>query len=1047
MSLPIKIMNPVVYALERVAGFLRQVGINSGHGCLPVHSRIIAGLFLCVCLSSAVKVSAADASLEPAFSHIFSKHSSVMLLIDPSSGNIVDANPSAARFYGFSQRELTQMSIQQINTLTAEQVKQERQLADSEGRNYFIFRHRLATDEVRTVTVNSHPFEFSNRKLLLSVIHDITPGRHDAQAMWHYQARLEEMVEQQVDEIEKVRQQKLMLMWGGIVVQAIVIAWLVISIQRGRRLQRAVSSQRQGLANIIWGTDAGTWEWNIETGEAKLNARWAETLGYSLDELQPISIDTWWKFAHPDDIERSRRALQYHFMRQTDAYQCQVRMKHKLGHWVWVQDRGKVVEWSEDGKPIWITGTQQEITEQKQAEESLLQAASVFEHANEGIMITDPEGTIQNANLAFSNITGYERDEVIGENPRIFSSGYHDAAYFEDMWDCLNKKGSWTSEIWNRRKGGEVFAAIQTVSAIKDANGNVLRYVSLFSDITALKEQQKQLEQIAHYDALTGLPNRVLLSDRLKLALAQAKRNDTLLAVAFFDLDGFKSVNDTYGHSVGDRLLVKLAERSQKALREGDSLARLGGDEFVAVLQGLHEVSDSAPILERLLTAISKPVHINELKVQVSASLGVTFFPQNEEIDADQLIRQADQAMYVAKQSGKNRYHLFDAEHDRTVRGHHDKLLRLRQAFERNEFALFYQPKVNMRTGRVVGAEALIRWLHPEEGTLPPIEFLPVMASSNAMVIEVGDWVIETALKQIVAWRNAGLEMPVSVNIDAVHLQLPDFVERLKALLEKYPEVRAGDLELEVLETSALNEIARVSEIILSCRDIGVNFALDDFGTGYSSLTYLKQLPAHLLKIDRSFVCDMLEDLEDLSILEGVIGLANAFRCQTIAEGVESVAQGEMLLMMGCEQAQGYVIAKPMPAEEIPVWKAQWQLPESWQGRSVINRDDLPFLFAMVEHRSWYRELMTYLTDLSTELPEDKYLYCQFNHWLEKIDLSRYSDHADMQQLLRLHEDVHLHANELLSLKTEGLTLPEAKVQLFDHGFNELQAMLLARLQ
>ncbi|MEW8585058.1 MAG: EAL domain-containing protein, partial [Candidatus Thiodiazotropha sp.] len=346
----------------------------------------------------------------------------------------------------------------------------------------------------------------------------------------------------------------------------------------------------------------------------------------------------------------------------------------------------------------------------------------------------------------------------------------------------------------------------------------------------------------AHYDALTGLPNRVLLGDRLRQTMLQASRRDTQLALVYLDLDGFKEVNDDYGHDVGDRLLVTLADRMKNAVREVDTLARLGGDEFVALLADLPDVDTSLPWLQRLLHAIAEPVHDEVGLLQVSASLGVSFYPQAEPIDADQLLRQADQAMYQAKLAGKNRYHLFDAVQDRDLRGQHESVERIRAALAKREFVLHYQPKVDMRRGRVIGVEALIRWQHPEEGQLYPGSFLPTI-SDHPLMLELGDWVIESALEQIVDWRAAGIALPVSVNVDAMQLDQADFIDNLRAALARHPQVQPGDLELEVLETSALEDITRVSQIMRDVQALGVGFALDDFGTGYSSLTYLKRLP------------------------------------------------------------------------------------------------------------------------------------------------------------------------------------------------------------
>ena len=448
-------------------------------------------------------------------------------------------------------------------------------------------------------------------------------------------------------------------------------------------------------------------------------------------------------------------------------------------------------------------------------------------------------------------------------------------------------------------------------------------------DITESKAHRLQLEHLAHFDPLTGLPNRVLMADRMRLGMAQAQRRGQSVAVAYLDLDGFKAINDHHGHESGDQLLIALASRMKQALREGDTLARIGGDEFVAVLVDLGDVAASLPMLTRLLDAAAQPVQIGELSMQVSASLGVTFYPQTDDIDADQLLRQADQSMYQAKLAGKNRYHVFDAEHDRSLRGHHESQDRIRAALDKREFVLYYQPKVNMRSGKVVGAEALIRWQHPEQGLLPPAAFLPVI-EDHPLAVDIGEWVIDTALTQVELWRTAGLDIPVSVNVGALQLQQPTFVERLGSILALHPTLEPGCLDLEVLETSALEDVEGISRLMRACRGMGVTFALDDFGTGYSSLTYLKRLPAKLLKIDQSFVRDMLDDPDDLAILKGVIGLASAFHREVIAEGVETIAHGVLLLQLGCDLAQGYGIARPMPAHQMPAWCATWRPDAAW---------------------------------------------------------------------------------------------------------------------
>lgn len=571
-----------------------------------------------------------------------------------------------------------------------------------------------------------------------------------------------------------------------------------------------------------------------------------------------------------------------------------------------------------------------DVSERHAAQQKTALAASVFSQAREGIMITDTSGKIIDVNDAFSRITGYSHAEVVGQNPRLLSSGRHPKTFYAAMWRDLLTKGHWYGEVWNRRKNGEVYAELQTVTRTCNARGVPTHFVALFSDITHFKAQQTQLEHIAHYDLLTDLPNRMLLADRLHQSMAQAVRRGDLLGVVYLDLDSFKAINDSHGHQVGDQLLMALAARMKETMRDGDTLARIGGDEFVAVLTDLADVAACQPMLKRLLAAASQPIPVANLTLQVSASLGVTFYPQQDACEADQLLRQADQAMYLAKQSGKNRYHLFDAVNDRHLRGQRDSLSRIRLALAQHELVLYYQPKVNMRSGAVVGAEALIRWQHPERGLLSPAEFLPVI-ETDALAIEVGEWVIDTALAQIAQWQAHGLTLEVSVNVGALQLQQPNFVARLRSLMLRYPDIAPELLTLEMLETSALQDIGYAAQVIEDCRQMGVAFALDDFGTGYSSLIYLKRLRVALLKIDQSFVRDMLVDADDLSILRGVIGLAAAFHREVIAEGVETVAHGTLLLQLGCELAQGYGIARPMPADQLPAWAANWQPDMAWR--------------------------------------------------------------------------------------------------------------------
>lgn len=726
--------------------------------------------------------------------------------------------------------------------------------------------------------------------------------------------------------------------------------------------------------------------------------------------------------AHPDD--QRDVAKQLHplpsLASPTALPRCQFRLRCE-GELRWIEMSSTAINWQ--GRPAMLNSLS-DVSERKRTEQQLQLAASVFVHAREGIMITDADGAIIDVNDTFTRITGYSREEALGQNPRILRSGRHDQDFYAAMWRSLLDKGHWYGEIWNKRKNGEIFAEMQTISAVRDEHEHIRHYVALFSDITLIKAHEQQLEHIAHYDALTGLPNRVLLADRLQHAMSQTARRAQRLAVVYLDLDGFKSVNDRYGHDIGDQLLMQLARRMRDTLRDSDTLARLGGDEFVAVLLDLEDTAASTPVLSRLLAAAAQPVMVGGQMLQVSASLGVTFYPQDADVDADQLMRQADQAMYQAKLAGKNRYHLFDAAHDSYVKGQHESLDRIRRALQEGELLLYYQPKVNMRQGEVIGAEALLRWRHPEKGLLPPGVFLPLI-EGHSLAVDVGEWVIEQALAQMTRWQAQGLNIPVSVNIGARQLQQVNFVGRLRHILAAHPQVDPSQLELEILETSALEDLAEVAHVIGACRAIGVKFALDDFGTGYSSLTYLKHLQVARLKIDQSFVRDMLDDPDDLAILSGVIGLAAAFRREVMAEGVETVEHGAMLLQLGCDEAQGYGIARPMPAEQLPGWAAHWRSDPAWRQAPTLDRDDFPLLFAITELRAWITAVTLYLHGERDTPPMLVDAHSRFAQWLAHEGAKRHGQHPLFAKLGEQHRELCAMAR---ALRQPGAQAPAAEL-------------------
>jgi diguanylate cyclase (GGDEF)-like protein/PAS domain S-box-containing protein len=550
-------------------------------------------------------------------------------------------------------------------------------------------------------------------------------------------------------------------------------------------------------------------------------------------------------------------------------------------------------------------------------------AAGVFAVSQDAIVITDALRNIVDVNPAFTRITGHSREDVIGRTPALLKSGRHGPGFYAEMYSTLKADGAWRGEIWNQRKCGEVYPAMLGINAVSDGADNIRNYVAMFSDISQIKQHLAELDLVAHYDTLTGLPNRRLLADRMRQACSRAKRSGKLLAVCFLDLDGFKSVNDQYGHEVGDALLVMVARCLQGTLRADDTLARLGGDEFVLLYNDLEHEEECFHALGRVLRALSALTAVREHAVAVSASIGVTLYPRDDG-DFDALLKHADQCMYWAKLAGKNRYHVYDPQLDTQIGTRREERQCIADALAGKEFTLHFQPKINLVNGEIIGVEGLIRWQHPQRGLLPPGDFLPILVNTQ-LEVAMGEWVIEEALRQMAAWAADGLQMKVSVNVSPDHLRQADFARRLRSMLQCYPGVPPGNLELEILESASLGDAEHASRTLAQCLALGVQFALDDFGTGSSSLTYLRRLLVQSVKIDHSFVRDMLDDPEDHGMVDGVIRMTRALNHNVIAEGVESVRHGEALIKLGCHFGQGYGIARPMPAAELRGWIATWK--------------------------------------------------------------------------------------------------------------------------
>ena len=656
----------------------------------------------------------------------------------------------------------------------------------------------------------------------------------------------------------------------------------------------------------------------------------------------------------------------------------------------------------------WIARTNRRL---RQNEASLRLAAGVFENAGEAILITDASGRIVDVNNSACRLTGYPHDELIGQTPRLLRSGHHDATFYQLLWQALQRDGIWRGEIWNRRKDGTVYAQQTSISSIRDQNARISHFISISSDITGIKQSHEALERMAYYDALTGLPNRLLLADRLAQAIGQARRRGDLLAVCYLDLDNFKPVNDRWGHKAGDRLLVEIAGRLTACVRQSDTVSRLGGDEFVILLGELGGYSECEQALMRISEAVSLPVKLSEGEAIVSASIGVTVYPTDGS-DPDTLLRQADQAMYAAKQAGRHRYLLFGQQTDGV---HHEQLSELQGALARQEFLLHYQPRVDLRTGRILGMEALVRWQHPLHGLLLPERFL-FRIEQAGLHVELGEYVIDRAVSDLAAWVAEGRTWNVAINIDALHLQCAGFAGRFAERLKHHPALTASMFELEIPESAALRDLPHVAERIGECRRLGLQIAIDHFGTGYSSLASLKQLPVQALKIDRSFIGRILEDPDDLAIVDGAIGLAAAFRQRTVAVGIETEAHGVMLLRLGCDWGQGQAIAPPMPASEAGVWSNRWQLPDSWRQTERWPIEDLGLLMIEIDHLRWIEQLERRLLGEPGDnlpLPPLDPTECRFGHWLQSEGIERYRQLPAFPDLLLQHERIHALGNEL----------------------------------
>lgn len=924
---------------------------------------------------------------------MFNKHDSIMLLIDSIDGTIIDANESAQNFYGYTYEEFLSLNIGDINQLSREEIALLMPLTVQRKQNHFIFQHKLKNGEIRTVEVFGSPIEIENGKLIFSIIRDVTKEQEFLNQIKKEAFRKELALSTGIVGIWEWNIDTNTLIWDGVMYQIYGITqkdgespyemwsnaidpndkpaveanllsakennveyhisfWIRtpagerkyiqaigkyelddfgkafkmvglnidITEQKNREIQlKTLLNQQEALYKVqtvgFVHLKDRHFKWTNEIFETML--------GYEKGELQgkPARI-----MYHDEEEYISYGRDGYEALKNTGIFTREIKCVKKDGSQFFVL-ASMTSLYKDSTEAVGVAFDITEIKKQaKLIEKQHEEFKTIFDISRDGLAILDLESNFLDFNDAYLAMTGFTREELLATSCIALSIPEDHERAIQAI-KIVTEIGYLESfEKTCIVKNGKYIVIKMAMSFMPDKK----RILISTKDITDMRHHEEQLEFIAHFDPLTKLPNRVLLSDRMKQSIATAHRNNGKLAIAYLDLDGFKQVNDIYGHDAGDILLIEVSKRMQESLREGDTLARLGGDEFVAILGDQNDKSETFTVLNRLLNAAAFPVDIQNAVVTVSASVGVTFYTKGCDIDADILLRQADQAMYEAKLRGKNQIAVFDDISDFSNQVG-ENALAIKNALNNNEFMLHYQPKVNMKSGQVIGAEALIRWNDPQRGILYPDEFLSVV-DNRPLMYEIDKWVLNAALSQLDIWHTEGFDTKVSINISAYTFKQPDFIYLIDKAVAKHPNLQPYQIDIEILESSSLHDIEDVRQIIEQLHERNITVSLDDFGTGYSTLSYLKKLGIDTLKIDKSFVLDILYDEGDLSIVNASVGLAEAFNAKPLAEGVESVEHGNVLLGLGCHLAQGYIISRAMSSDLLPTWVKEWKPPESWQG-------------------------------------------------------------------------------------------------------------------
>lgn len=678
--------------------------------------------------------------------------------------------------------------------------------------------------------------------------------------------------------------------------------------------ERLLQASEERFALAMQGANDGLWDWNLETDEVYYSPRWKEMLGFRDDEIEH-QLDAGLMRVHPNDRARVLKAIDDYTSGHSSSFSIEMRMRHKDGHWINILSRAFLVRRKSDGHPLRLVGTHVDITDHKQLEESLQLYSLIYQSSAEAVMVTDSNNRIVAVNPAFSHDTGYTLEEVVGKNPKLLKSGHHDKDFYREMWSSLLKKGQWQGELWDRRKDGSDHIKFANISVIRNADGSIYRHVSQFYDITEKKQSEELIWRQANFDVLTGLPNRSMFQDRFNQEIKKSHRTGLPIALLFIDLDHFKEINDTLGHSIGDLLIKEASQRLVTCVREPDTVARFGGDEFTILLAEMTDPSCIAHITQDILKKLAKPFQLGHEIAYVSASIGIALYPEDAS-NIEELLKNADQAMYQAKDAGRNRFCYFTAVMQEAAQTRMRITNELREALGKNQLWVAYQPIVELATGHIHKAESLIRWRHPTRGLISPAEFIPI-AENSGLIVEIGEWIFRKAADQTKHWR-ALIHPNFQISVNKSPVQFYNTDSNRSSWLDYMQSIGLPGLGItvEITEGLLLDANTIVTDRLLELRDAGIEVSLDDFGTGYSSLSYLKKFDIDYLKIDQSFVRTMTSDSNDMVLCEAIIVMAHKLNIKVIAEGIETVEQRDMLLAAGCDYGQGYLFSKPVPAEE-----------------------------------------------------------------------------------------------------------------------------------